>query len=145
MVESARAFEQLDHVRAQLERRGDADLATRVGEATRILRGSTGVEGDELLSPDRVAKMLGVRSVDMIKRWASEGLLEGYRVGGHVKVTRRSVDALRDRPPVAELQAYERRADEALAPFDAGDDELPETGAAHIGRKPWEHTADPQR
>ena len=61
-------------------------------------------------------------------KWARDGLLEGYRRGGRVLVTRQSVERFVSHPTVAEERAYERDLDEVLGAFDIGDDVL--SGAA---------------
>src|SRR5581483_656475 len=69
---------------------------------------------------------------------AREGLLEGFRRGGRVLVTRRSVEQLLRTPTVAAQQAYERELGEVLDAFDPGERPLPELGLTTAGRKPWE-------
>jgi excisionase family DNA binding protein len=135
------ALRTLDEVRSQLIAEGQTDLVGKVADVIRYLRPSLPPVG-ELLSTTEAAAILGVRSINTVKRWATDGLLEGYRVGGRIKVTRASVERIL-KSPIAERQhTYERDLDAALAPFDAGDDPLPPTGRAHEGRKPWDGAQD---
>ena len=70
-------------------------------------------------------------------RWAREKLLEGFNVSGWIKVTRASVERLKDSPIVARERAYQRELDQVLDAFDVGDGPLPESILPHIGRAPW--------
>ena len=115
-----------------------SELVGKVADVIRYLQPPTQPPVGDLLSTTEAAAILGVRSINTVKRWATDGLLEGYRVGGRIKVTRASVDQIL-RSPIADRQrTYERELDAALAPFDAGDEPIPETGRTHIGRKPWD-------
>ncbi len=80
----------------------------------------------ELLSSGEAATLLGVRSVNTVKRWAREGLLEGYQVGGRVKVTRRSAEAFRDHPVSTGERQVERTLEAVMAPFDVSEAEAAE-------------------
>ena len=128
---------QLEAVRSSLLARGRSDLVEKVAEVISALEPSSQTPTSALLSTGEAAAILGVRSINTIKRWAGDGILEGYRVGGRIKVTRASVEALLRSPIAERQQTYERDLGHALAPFDAGDDSLPPTGRAHEGRKPW--------
>lgn len=129
-------LKRLATVAAQLEAEGQVELAREVTAALDELRHQASPPGD-LLTTGEAASLLGIRSLNTIKRWAAEGLLEGYRRGGRVLVTRASVERLLHSPTLAEQRAWEQRVDQALAPFDLGAEPHPPTGAAHIGRKPW--------
>src|SRR5271167_676170 len=88
-----------------------------------------------LITTGEAARLLGVRSINTIKRWAIDGVLEGFRRGGRILVSRRSVERLVGSPPLAEQKKFEADQEEALAPFDVGDDE-PLPTSAMSGRKP---------
>ena len=92
-----------------------------------------------LITTGQAARRLGIRSVNTIKRWAREGLLEGFRRGGRVLISERSVRKVANHPTLDGQRAFEHELDEALAPFDAGDEPVPATGQAWVGRKPWDH------
>ena len=47
--------------------------------------------GDELLTPQEVAKMLRV-SDRSVRYWAAEGRLQGFKVGSDWRFTRQAVD-----------------------------------------------------
>ena len=132
------AIRTLDDVRSQLIAEGKRELVGKVADVIRYLQPPTQPPVGDLLSTTEAAAILGVRSINTVKRWATDGLLEGYRVGGRIKVTRASVEQIL-RSPIADRQrTYERELDAALAPFDAGDEPIPETGRAHVGQKPWD-------
>ena len=130
----------LDTVAERLRTEGRPDLAQEVLTAAAALRDqAVAAAPSDLLTTGEAARLLGIRSLNTIKRWAREGLLDGYRRGGRVLVSRASVERLASSPTLAQQQAYERRLDEALAPFDSGDEEPPPTSATAVGRKPWDH------
>jgi excisionase family DNA binding protein len=130
----------LDTVAERLRAEGRPDLAQEVLVAAAALRDdSAAAPPTDLLTTGDAARLLGIHSLNTIKRWAREGILDGYRRGGRVLVSRASVERLTSSPTLAEQRAYERRLDEALVPFDIGDEELPPTSATAVGRKPWDH------
>jgi excisionase family DNA binding protein len=132
------AIQALEDVRSYLVDEGREELGGKVAEVISALRPDHRPPVRSLLSTGEAAALLGVRSINTIKRWASDGLLEGYRVGGRVKVTRASVETLLKSPIAEGQRKYERDLAAALDPFDAGDEPLPPTGRAHAGRKPWD-------
>ena len=126
---------ELDAVADELARRGDTQLAEKVRTTVADMRSAT--LASNLISTGEAAKFLGVRSINTVKRWAREGLLEGFQVGGRVKVTRASVERLRESTALARQQAYEHELAEVLDAFDAGDEQLPSSKLLHGGRAPW--------
>lgn len=135
----------LESISRELEERGEADLAREVGEVIDALRQqTTAVEpSGGVLTTGEAAALLGVRSINTVKRWARDGLLEGFRRGGRIVVSRRSVERMLRGPQVAEQGAFESAVAEALEPFMAEQEEpslLP-----WIGRKPWPEDADAAR
>jgi excisionase family DNA binding protein len=127
---------QLEEVRDSLLLAGDADSVKKLTTVLRRLRMEPAKDGD-LLTTSEAARALGVRSINTVKRWAREGLLDGRHIGGRVKVTRESVDKLLGTPFVEGQQKFERDLRAALEPFDPGDDDLTDMSAALAGRKPW--------
>ena len=129
----------LENVVKQLHQRGASDLAAKVRLVADDLRAEEQPITFDLITTGDAAELLGVRSINTIKRWVREGLLEGHQRGGRVMVTRASVQRLVDAPPVAEQQAFERDLASTIAPFEGreGDDELP-TSDTWDGRKPWD-------
>src|SRR3954453_19699154 len=90
---------QLDELADELAQRGDVELAKKARATADDLRSATGVSSQpaaELISPGDAAKLLGIRSGPMVMRWAREKQLEGFNVGGRVKVSRVSVERLLD-------------------------------------------------
>jgi excisionase family DNA binding protein len=95
----------------------------------------------ELISIEEAAELLGVRSVNTLKRWARDGLLEGSQVRGRVQVSRASVDRLLESALLTRQQEYERDLADVLDAFDAGDGPIPESELPHMGRAPWDSVA----
>lgn len=139
VLESLEKLEQLAH---ELEGRGEKSVAKRIEHEVAVLRAQA--SPPKLMTTGEAAEALGVRSINTIKRWAQDGKLEGYRRGGRVLVSARSVAAMAEGPLVAREQAFERELDEAHAPFGFDGAETPELGATWEGRKPWK-AHDPAR
>jgi len=114
--------------------RGQADLAREVRALAAELRADDAGSG-ELLTTGEAARLLGVRSVFTIRRWAQAGILDGYRRGGRILISRASVERLRGAPTVAEARAREETLAADLEPLDAGDRPVPPV--SWPGRKPW--------
>jgi excisionase family DNA binding protein len=138
------ALAELSAIEAILRERGDTALADRVTTARNSVAPRDGSITLELMTTGEAAKLLGIRSVNTIKRWAADGILVGFRRGGRVLVSRESVERLRDTEPIAEERDFEQRLDAALAPFDFSDMDSPRSNAMWIGRKPWEAKPEPQ-
>ena len=111
-----------------------AELAHTDGIAARPAREET----PELIGTDEAAKLLGIRSPSTVMAWARHKLLEGFSVGGRVRVSRRSVERMLGSKVLEREQEYERELDEILEAFDAGDIELPPSDASSRGRAPWD-------
>lgn len=136
MSDLTSALAQLDELADELAARGDATLAEKARSAAADVRSAT--TPVDLIAPEEAAAILGISSHFMVMRWAREKILDGYSVGGWVKVTRASVEHLKDSPLVVREQAYERALDEVLDVFDVGDGDVPESILPHIGRAPWD-------
>ena len=132
------SLEKLEQLARELEQRGEATIARQIAREVVSLREQT--SPPKLMTPDEAAEALGVRSANMIRRWARDGKLEGYRQDGRIVVSARSVAGMSESPLVARERAREREFDEAMAPFCLRDDEEldPEDlRSTWIGRKPW--------
>src|SRR4051794_27599967 len=131
----------LDTLAQQLQAAGQQAFAEELAQLARDVEKSATWPGD-LLTPAEAALALGVKSVNTVKRWARDGRLEGYILGGRVLVSQRSVDAFRDAADAQRQRSYERDLDEALAPFDSTPEEIAEyTADALPGRVPWRANA----
>jgi len=142
---NAERVRKLEEVVDRLRKLGTPDLAEQVRQVANDLRHEEQPVSPDLITTGDATELLGVRSINTIKRWAREGLLDGYRRGGRVLVTRASVQRMADAPAVADQRAFERDVTAALAPFDGPSGEGLEgqdlaTSATWEGRKPWEHT-----
>ena len=143
MHDLAHTVDTLQDARDELQRRGISDLAAVLDQAIAELQTPDAEAVSELMTTGEAAQRLGVRSVNTVKRWAADGILEGFRRGGRVLVSRQSVERLREDSRLTVRQRRERALDEALAPFDAGD-ELPSSEpATWDGRRPWATNAAP--
>ncbi|MGE3273325.1 MAG: helix-turn-helix domain-containing protein [Chloroflexota bacterium] len=139
MTDLSHTLEALQAARDELERRGIGDVAAVLGRAISELHSADVPSARSLVTTGEAAQLLGVRSVNTIKRWAADGILDGFRRGGRVLVTRASVERMLSDSRLSLHQRRERELDAALAPFDAGDD-LPESTPSTStwdGRRPW--------
>lgn len=139
-MEKNRALRQLEAVADELARDGKLMLAERTRDAVATLRrDGLGHDDADVMGPDEAATLLGIGNAGMIGRWAREGLLEGCRVGGRLRVSRRSVERLAESPVVARYRMRERQLEHVLAEFDFSDVELDPPVIPHAGRKPWDN------
>jgi excisionase family DNA binding protein len=142
-MQNAERVRELDHVAEQIRRLGAPDLAEKVRQVADDLRQADLAAAHDLITTGAAAELLGVRSINTIKRWVRDGLLKGYRRGGRVLVSRASAQRMADAPAIAEQRAFEQSLAEAIAPFEnLPDEELP-TSATWEGRKPWERRRAP--
>ncbi|TAK29530.1 MAG: DNA-binding protein [Chloroflexota bacterium] len=140
----ARLEGELEALSEELEERGAPDLARKVDKIVEMVRQQTEpVHGDpgNLMTTGQAACALGVRSINTIKRWAVEGLLDGVRRGGRLMVLADSVERMKNSPTVATQKALDARIEAALEPFDSGDEDIPSLTATRLGRKPWEKSS----
>src|SRR5688572_14409644 len=96
---------QLDAVADELTRRGEADLARKTREAVAALR--TADAGSDFVTTGEAARLLGVRSINTVKNWVREGMLEGSQVGGRMKVSRESIERMLTSAVLARERAWE--------------------------------------
>lgn len=154
-----------EKILGQLRERGDVELANEVALIAREVASMQGrgrdagaqptasesalpvalEPGSDLMTADEAARALGIRSLNTVERWARERLLEGSLRGGHMMISRKSVDSMLASPALARQREYERNLAEVLDAVDAGDDPLPPMDMAHRGRKPWDAVAPPRR
>jgi ubiquinone biosynthesis protein UbiJ len=130
------AASQLEALVKQVRARGDAELASQLGEIATSLR--TCPAPDTLLTTGQAAAQLGVRSVNTIKRWVHEGILNGCQRGGRVMVSKASADKMQQSRALGRQRKFEQELSQVLEAFDAGDELLPPSRSTSAGRKPWE-------
>ena len=116
-MRNAERVRELEIVATELRKSGDMGLAERVNRVVEDLRQETTPSDGELMTTGDAAELLGVRSINTVKRWVRDGLLSGYRRGGRILVSRSSVIEMADRPTVAEQQAFKREIDAAIHPY----------------------------
>jgi excisionase family DNA binding protein len=142
-MQNAERVRELEEVAEELRRAGDTRLVQRVHRVIDDLRREeTSLADNDLMTTGEAAELLGVRSINTIKRWVADGLLAGYRRGGRVLVTRASVLKMKDVPTVAEQRAFEQRLDAATDPFERGDEDDLSTSGSWEGRRPWAERAN---
>jgi excisionase family DNA binding protein len=129
------SLEKLEQLAQELEERGETSVAKRIAQEVTALRAQTSLP--KLMTTGEAAEALGIRSINTIKRWAQDGKLEGYRRGGRVLVSARSVAAMAESPLVAREHTFERDLEDAYAPFGFDEAEVPDFGDTWVGRKPW--------
>jgi excisionase family DNA binding protein len=137
MNDIGQTVENLRETSEELRRRGIDDLAQKLDQAIADL-GTPTLDSGNLVTMDEAAHLLGVRSVTTIIRWIADGALEAVRRDRQILIPRASVDAMMNKPHFALYKAWRQELDEALAPFDAGDEPLPLSETLWEGRKPWE-------
>jgi hypothetical protein len=135
------AIDELRELARELEDHGDGQIAQRMNRAISTLASDRKVVEGELLTTGAAARELGIRSVNTIKRWAAQGVLDGFRRGGRILVSRASVEKMKGHKSLKQELAFERELDKALDPFDVGEEPIPELSATWVGRKPWEQSA----
>ncbi len=129
----------LEALATQLRDQGQMASVETVEQALEAVRAADRDAGErDLLTTTEAARLLGVRSINTIKRWASDGRLDGYRIGSRVFVTRRSVEKMLHSAALIRQQSYERDLQEAYAPFESdGKDSADLLGQTRRGRTPW--------
>ena len=140
-MRNAERVRELEIVATELRRSGDIGLAERVHRIVEDLRQETTPSDGELMTTGDAAELLGVRSINTVKRWVRDGLLSGYRRGGRILVSRSSVIEMADRPTVAEQQAFEKEIDAAMRPYDGSGTEGAPLSATWDGKRPWGRSA----
>jgi len=139
-MSSTDALQELERLARELDDRGDRQLARRVDRVISALKAERGNAESDLMTTGEATKALGIRSVNTIKRWAAQGLLDGFRRGGRILVSRASVEKMKGHKSLEQELVFERELDEALDPFDVGDEPIPELSSTWTGRKPWEQS-----
>jgi excisionase family DNA binding protein len=129
--------EKMDQVIAEV-----SELATGPASET---KGKAGPRTDhfETMTTGEAARFLGIKSVNTIKRWVRDGLLDGFQRGGRVVVSKESVQRMVDRSAVRCERDFDQRM-EAAAEFGAREGEpTPDSDDSMVwsGRKPWEQDA----
>jgi excisionase family DNA binding protein len=136
-MDQAAVGKRLDALAERMRADGHVELADELARLAAEVRASNATWTGDLLTPMEAAQALGVSSVNTIKRWAREGKLEGYHIGGRVLVTRRSVECFQQAPALQRQQAFERDLEEALTPFAGTAEEVAELTSEVPGRTPW--------
>ena len=136
-MKSNEAATRIEALAQRLRESGQTEFAEEATAIGASLRASIVAEPrGGVVTTGAAAELLGIASINTIKRWVRDGLLEGYQRGGRLMIARSSVERMLNAAPVAAERAFERNLDEALAPFDAGARTMPQT--RWRGRRPWE-------
>lgn len=94
----------------------------------------------EWVSTGQAAKMLGVRSVNTIKRWAHEGKLEYRKPGSWMQISMRSIYQLLELPDpeLISIREMEHMIDETKElNVELTEDVLNDLSEERYGRLPW--------
>ena len=92
MTQSEVIARKLESLAENLTERDEMDLAQKVRSLIAELRdGPVADPTGGVMTTGEAARFLGVRSVFTIKRWAREGILDGYQRGGRILISRESV------------------------------------------------------
>lgn len=135
-VRIADAPARIERVAEALRRLGQDALAKELDEVVALLpRGVVPDPPGGVMTTGQAAEKLGIRSIATIRRWAMDGILDGYRRGGRMMVSADSVDRLLASSTVAAEKAHEAAQDAAFAPFDVLDQTAPQTSMP--GKRPW--------
>lgn len=108
------AVQRLARIGAQLRERGAAELAKEIDDVIQNLqslgdgRDQGNRPGGNLITTGEAADILGIRSLNTIKKWAIDGVLEGRRIGQRIMITRESVEQILRQPTVAEERKMAR-------------------------------------
>src|SRR6266498_2238420 len=100
------SLDKLERLARELDQRGETSLAEQVEREVATIRAQT--SSPKLMTTGEAAAALGIRSVNTIKRWAQDGKLEGFRRGGRVLVSARSVAALAESSLITREHEFER-------------------------------------
>lgn len=136
-TEDRLAIRQLEAARTHLLKRGDADAVKSLDSIINRLDApemepaaappdTTPTTHEDLVTAQEAAKILGVNSVSPVWHWVGEGRLTFRSVDGIHKITRASVEQLRNDPVVTTQQAFEADLARVFAPFEATDEDLRE-------------------
>ena len=137
MTNTDAAVRELERVSQELQQRGLAEIADDIGSVIKVLQQQpSAAPAVEMVTTGEAAKLLNVRSVNAIKRWAADGLLEGFRHGSRILISQRSIERVQDSPTVVDQRAFEAGLDVDLDPFDVGSERI--DLEPPWGRKPWE-------
>jgi hypothetical protein len=126
---------QLESARKHLQARGDADavksldaIIDRLGEPEPPLESAAKSEKvtSELLTGQEAADLLGIRSSDIVYRWAEEGKVAFKSIDARIWFVRNSVEKLIGSQLIQDQRQFEAETDAALAPFDFTDEEIRE-------------------
>jgi excisionase family DNA binding protein len=138
----AEHLNELTIVLERLEKSGDLDSAQSL---RRVIDGLLEEEREhDLITTGDAAKLLGIRSINTVKRWVRDGTLQGYRRGGRILVSRESVQRLIDAPSVARERDFEAKLAAAIEPFESAvggqvaSEDDPGSSTTWDGRRPWE-------
>jgi len=136
-TEDRLVIRQLEAARSHLLARGDAEavknldaIIDRLGEPEPAIESALppvpSSDTDELITAQEAAEILGVNSVSPVWTWVGEGRLTFRSIDGLHRITRESVEKLRDDPVVKAQRKFEAELAEAFAPFEATDEDLRE-------------------
>ena len=134
-TEDRLVIRQLEAARSHLLARGDAEavksldaIIDRLGEPEPAVEPSPKPDqtANELLTGQQAADLLGIRSSDMVYRWAREGKVAFKSIKARAWFARGSVEKLIGSQLVQDQRQFEAETDAALAPFDFTDEEIRE-------------------
>lgn len=130
--------EEIEQSLALLETAAATDANVRAA-ADKLKQALCEADARGLLTTAEAAAVLGIRSINTVKRWVKTGYLQGVQRNGRTMIPVSEIARIRDDDRVRELRAASKLHQEIVDFGGDGltDDELRALTATRPGRPPW--------